>query len=238
MAIEFRCSQCSQLLRVPDDSAGKHARCPKCQSLMTVPAASQPGASQPATPLAGGSPFSPLTPSSGPGQPPPAADPFAFLNQPGGAGGAMPPPPADPFAGLRTPPPPKPVGNSVGDGGFPPAGANPYASSPVPQGYGMPQGYGPPGQQNPAPMLLAVGSLMTALMGLMTCACCLFLPFPAISLTLGVIALCLKPDKNAKIIAIIGIVLSALSLILIVVGMIVGVVSASMDPQFRQGLGN
>ena len=30
MAIEFRCSQCSQLLRVPDDRAGKNARCPKC----------------------------------------------------------------------------------------------------------------------------------------------------------------------------------------------------------------
>src|SRR5262245_19772262 len=37
MPIEFRCSQCSQLLRVPDDSAGKNARCPKCQALMIVP---------------------------------------------------------------------------------------------------------------------------------------------------------------------------------------------------------
>ena len=33
MPIEFRCSQCEQLLRVPDDSAGKNARCPKCQAL-------------------------------------------------------------------------------------------------------------------------------------------------------------------------------------------------------------
>ena len=39
MAIEFRCSQCNQLLRVPDDSVGRSARCPKCQSLMQVPAA-------------------------------------------------------------------------------------------------------------------------------------------------------------------------------------------------------
>jgi phage FluMu protein Com len=37
MAIEFRCNQCGQLLRVPEDSAGKHARCPKCQALMAVP---------------------------------------------------------------------------------------------------------------------------------------------------------------------------------------------------------
>ena len=37
MSIEFRCNQCGQLLRVPDDSGGKHARCPKCQALMVVP---------------------------------------------------------------------------------------------------------------------------------------------------------------------------------------------------------
>jgi hypothetical protein len=37
MTIEFRCSQCNQLLRVPEDAAGKNARCPKCQALMIVP---------------------------------------------------------------------------------------------------------------------------------------------------------------------------------------------------------
>lgn len=39
MTIEFRCSQCNQLLRVPEGAAGKNARCPKCQALMVVPAA-------------------------------------------------------------------------------------------------------------------------------------------------------------------------------------------------------
>lgn len=39
MTIEFRCSQCNQLLRVPDNAAGKSARCPKCQSLMIAPSA-------------------------------------------------------------------------------------------------------------------------------------------------------------------------------------------------------
>jgi len=140
MAIEFRCSQCSQLLRVPDDSSGKNARCPKCQSLMTVPAASQAAASQPATPLAGGSPFSPLAPSSGPAQPPqPAADPFAFLNQPGGgAGGPMPPPP-NPFGevgGL-----PKPPGSPFGATYAAPS-LNPYAT-PSAFGYSAPVPYGP-----------------------------------------------------------------------------------------------
>ena len=38
MTIEFRCAQCNQLLRVPDASAGKNARCPKCQLLMQIPA--------------------------------------------------------------------------------------------------------------------------------------------------------------------------------------------------------
>ena len=37
MAIEFRCSQCNQLLRVSDQSAGKSARCPKCQTVVPVP---------------------------------------------------------------------------------------------------------------------------------------------------------------------------------------------------------
>jgi phage FluMu protein Com len=41
MPIEFRCSQCNQLLRVPDTAAGKSARCPKCQALMTVPVNSE-----------------------------------------------------------------------------------------------------------------------------------------------------------------------------------------------------
>jgi phage FluMu protein Com len=40
MPIEFRCSQCNQLLRVPEDAAGKSARCPRCQALMVAPASS------------------------------------------------------------------------------------------------------------------------------------------------------------------------------------------------------
>lgn len=43
MSIEFRCPNCKQRLRVPDESRGKNARCVKCQSLMQVPAASRIG---------------------------------------------------------------------------------------------------------------------------------------------------------------------------------------------------
>jgi hypothetical protein len=87
-------------------------------------------------------------------------------------------------------------------------------------------------------MLLAVGSLVTAFIGLLSCGCCFFLPFPAVSLLLGVIALCVKPDKNARLMAIIGIVISTLCLILFILGIVFGLVSGSMDPQFQQGFGD
>ena len=38
MTIEFPCQNCLQPLRVPDTSAGKSARCPKCKALTPVPA--------------------------------------------------------------------------------------------------------------------------------------------------------------------------------------------------------
>jgi hypothetical protein len=50
-------------------------------------------------------------------------------------------------------------------------------------------------------------------------------------------ALFQEPDQSARIIAIIGIVLSALSLILFAVMIIVGLAGAAMDPQFQQGFG-
>ena len=37
MPIEFSCGQCQRTLRVPDDSAGRGARCPQCGTISTVP---------------------------------------------------------------------------------------------------------------------------------------------------------------------------------------------------------
>lgn len=37
MAIEFRCDQCSKLLRTTDDKAGANAKCPQCGTQVTVP---------------------------------------------------------------------------------------------------------------------------------------------------------------------------------------------------------
>jgi hypothetical protein len=40
MPIEFSCPSCSKLLRTPDESAGKKARCPQCSTVVDVPLAS------------------------------------------------------------------------------------------------------------------------------------------------------------------------------------------------------
>jgi hypothetical protein len=114
MPIEFRCSQCTQLLRVPETAAGKSARCPKCQALMTVPSATA------------------IVQSSG--ETPPPADAFPPASPPefGSAPPAV-PPPADPFPNLQ-PLSPKPASDNpfAGVGGPPEKGPadpmNPYAS--------------------------------------------------------------------------------------------------------------
>jgi phage FluMu protein Com len=144
MPIEFRCSQCNQLLRVSDQSAGKAARCPKCQTTLKVPG--EPGAAtQPTAPAAGGNdPFAP----SGGGSP--------FSDAPaaaaGGFGGGAPPKP-DPFApshlssGSSNPfGEAKPFGGGGGAGTT--TGLNPYASPSAaatftPSGFGMPFGARP-----------------------------------------------------------------------------------------------
>lgn len=37
MAIEFRCIRCRQRLRVPEEDAGKRARCPSCNAVVDIP---------------------------------------------------------------------------------------------------------------------------------------------------------------------------------------------------------
>ena len=38
MPIEFRCTKCGKLLRTPDETAGKQARCPECGTVGMIPA--------------------------------------------------------------------------------------------------------------------------------------------------------------------------------------------------------
>lgn len=41
MAIEFKCQGCQKTLRVPDEFAGRKAKCPNCQTILQVTAASK-----------------------------------------------------------------------------------------------------------------------------------------------------------------------------------------------------
>lgn len=55
MPIEFRCTGCGKLLRTPDESVGKKARCQSCGTIVDVPAASSEPAAAPPPPPAPGS---------------------------------------------------------------------------------------------------------------------------------------------------------------------------------------
>jgi len=83
MPIEFRCPQCSKLLRTPDDAAGRKARCPECGHVSAIP---QPGAA-PSGPAADAFPGINTSGASGAGA---GAAPGA------GQGGSFGPQPAGP----------------------------------------------------------------------------------------------------------------------------------------------
>lgn len=70
-----------------------------------------------------------------------------------------------------------------------------------------------PSTPNQTPQLLAIVSLVTGAMSVMNCVCCLFLPFPILSIALGGIALTQKPDQSGKVMALIGMTISALVLV-------------------------
>ena len=42
MPIEFRCDHCDRLLRTPDGTSGKDAKCPQCGAIVKIPAVSAP----------------------------------------------------------------------------------------------------------------------------------------------------------------------------------------------------
>lgn len=125
MAIEFPCPHCAQLLRVGDDSAGKTAKCPKCNGLASIPAGdagTTPG-------FSGESPFgAPLPSSYGPptpgsfGEAPAAKNPYSdtgaasnpFSSQPGFGGNAPSVNPyASPATGYQPPTPGGPINPQV-----------------------------------------------------------------------------------------------------------------------------
>ncbi len=93
MTIEFRCTQCAKLLRTPDDTAGKQAKCPECGAIMQIPTAppSAPPSATPSQPAVPGGAFVPPPPPPGTPQ---ASSPFG----PGGSSSAGNVNPANPYA--------------------------------------------------------------------------------------------------------------------------------------------
>ena len=62
--MQITCTNCGAKIRVPDNAAGKKGKCPKCQTVMTIPAAGDPSAddlpkarAQEAVSAGGGTPF-------------------------------------------------------------------------------------------------------------------------------------------------------------------------------------
>ena len=68
MPIEFRCPGCSRLLRTPEESAGKKAKCPQCGTIADVPAttAAETTPLPSVTPLDRGPAWSPPAPGAQP----------------------------------------------------------------------------------------------------------------------------------------------------------------------------
>ena len=95
MPIEFRCTHCQKLLRTPDDTAGKQAKCPECGTILVIPVptalAPSPGARGAAgggvPPPMGGSPAGAASPFGGPQGPTPAANPYQSPSAYAPAGG-------------------------------------------------------------------------------------------------------------------------------------------------------
>ncbi|MFJ6695742.1 DUF4190 domain-containing protein [Streptomyces sp. NPDC091272] len=152
--------------------------------------------------------------------PPPPEQPWNQPQQPGGPT----PPPEQPWTQPMQPggPPPRPVPPAHQAYGTPyPSsayGAQPYGTQP---GYGGPQPYGAP----PAPPRtngMAIASLVTGIV------CCV----PVLGLILGLVALSqIKRRGDAgKGMAVAGIVLSSLSVVLVLVGIVTGALT-----NFRQG---
>ncbi len=79
MPIEFSCSQCSSILRVPDEHAGKQAKCPSCGAINTIPSGSSTSGSSPVVDPGSGATW---------GSNPNVAQPVAQPAPPYGAAGA------------------------------------------------------------------------------------------------------------------------------------------------------
>jgi hypothetical protein len=112
MAIEFHCPHCNRQIRTPDEHAGKRGKCPQCQAVVEIPAAS--AAPDELDPLGGGlnDPWGDLPP---PGAMPQTPFPGAAANSAGPAGWGAPPAGTNPYAAPAFQPPPRPASSMSDD---------------------------------------------------------------------------------------------------------------------------
>ncbi len=111
--IQFRCSQCGQVLQTPSGSTGRRAQCPKCGAVQTVPEQSDAGMPEPPRESGPESPISWQAPSqSAPPQPAEIAMPVTVASpvvesahksadQAGGWWGSEAAPPSSEMTGTR-----------------------------------------------------------------------------------------------------------------------------------------
>jgi hypothetical protein len=146
-------------------------------------------------------------------------DAISFGQPPeGGGGGFGPPGGAPPGGGFGPPPGGDPFGQPPAGGALPPAGGG---FGPAP---------GAPGPGAPAIDPVAIAAAALGVVSLITCFCCGIFGVPIPLLAAGAGAFSLIRQKNepekfggpSKILAIVGIAVGALSLIMMIVGLIIG----------------
>ena len=89
--IQFDCPHCRKTLRVKDEFAGQHGKCPHCQNVTTVPLRSAPPPAPAAAPIRASAPTVVF---------PPAAQAPATVSSASGAPGPAPPTPGVPVAAV------------------------------------------------------------------------------------------------------------------------------------------
>lgn len=187
MAIEFNCSACGKLLRVPEGSGGKQAKCPHCTAVMKVPGDAGGGAGGGGAPSASDPPSSPWKEPPEPKPSKPESD-FGLdaPDDPLGLGGVQQPAPQAPVktpfdampqaaaqqSGYGAPNPG--MGAAPGHGFQPASHAAPFTS--------------PGALPHRGGMVLTFGilSLVSSSFGLLTCCCGCLGIFSIIGISLGI----------------------------------------------------
>ena len=98
MPIEFPCTSCGRLLRTPDETAGRQAKCPSCGSVQPIPGTGEtPSPPSAAGPESSAAPAA-VPPGTDSGPPSLGTSPFAKTLPHGNEPGAPPREPGSPFS--------------------------------------------------------------------------------------------------------------------------------------------